>query len=232
MRNFYGMYPSLPILTFSLILVACAPKSVKVHQDYSIAGDLSGLELDKSQSPSRVYKRPGAPTLAAYNRFIIDPVQVNYSGDKMKELDPDQIEKMQEYFSDAMTKELQDAGYEIATETQSETLRISLTIEDLKAPKGGGAVNVVTIAAGSAVGLPLVPAIIVGEVTVKAVFREALTNRIDAVAVDRSRGKHFLNTKPWSTWADVKATFDKWAKGVRKAIDKAHGREQQWKSSN
>ncbi len=51
-----------------------------------------------------------------------------------------------------------------------------------------------------------------------------LTNRIDAVVVDRSAGSRTLNAKPWSTWADVEGTFDKWAKGVREAIDKAHGR--------
>lgn len=78
--------------------------------------------------------------------------------------------------------------------------------------------------AGAVVGLPVIFAVSVGEVTVEGVFREALTNRIDAVAVNRSRGSRVLNATPWSTWADVKGTFDNWAKGLRKAINEVHGR--------
>jgi hypothetical protein len=55
------------------------------------------------------------------------------------------------------------------------------------------------------------------------VFREALTNRIDVVAIDRSQGSRVLNARPWSTWADVKGTFNVWAKGIRESIDEAHG---------
>ena len=224
MRYVYRLGLSMFMLTVMVVFTACAPKSVKVHHDYAITGDLSGLELDESKAPSLVYKRPGTPTLAAYDRFIIDPVQVKYSDPKMEKLDPEQIEKMQEYFHDAMTRELREGGYEVGTQSEAGTLRISLTMSGLKAPKGGGALNVTSMAAGAAVGVPLVPSISVGQVTVEAIFREALTNRIDAVVVDRSRGTRVLKAKPWSTWADVKGTFDKWAKGVRKAIDQAHAR--------
>jgi hypothetical protein len=64
----------------------------------------------------------------------------------------------------------------------------------------------------------------VGEVTIEGVFLDALANRIDAVAVDRSAGSRVLNKSPWSTWADVEATFDIWAKGIREAVDEAHGK--------
>ena len=112
---------------------------------------------------------------------------------------------MQQYFRDAMVKELRKAGYEVGTRSQARTLRISLTISALKASSGDDAASV-------------------GEVTVLGVFREALTNRIDAIVVDRSQGSRVLEKKPWSTWADVQATFDKWAKGFRESVDKAHGR--------
>ena len=223
MLNVYKNYPVLLTLTLLSLLAACAPKSVKVHQDYSISADLTGLELDESEAPSLVYKRPGAPTLSDYDRFIIGPVQVNYNSSNMEKLDPKQIKKMQQYFRDAISKELREAGYEVGTQPKANTLKISLTMSGVKAPKGGGAVNVAVMVAGGAAGLP-VPAISVGEVTVEATFREALTNRIDAVVVDRSRGRRMFKAKPWSTWADVEGTFNNWANGIREAIDKAHGR--------
>ncbi len=142
----------------------------------------------------------------------------------MKELDPEQIDEMQRYFHGALVKVLTEAGYTVGTRSEANTLRISMTVSGLQAWKGGGAANVAAMAGGAVVGLPMVFAISVGEVTVEGVFREALTNRIDAVVVDRSGGSRVFKAKPWSTWADVEGTFDKWAEGIREAVDKAHGR--------
>lgn len=203
------------ILTIVVALGACGPSGKTVKKDYTVATDISGLEVDESQAPTLVYKRPGAPTLAVYNRFIIDPVQVNYTDPKMKELDPEQVGEMQQYFRDAMIKELRDGGYVVGTRSEAQTMRISLTISGLKVPS----------AAPNIVGVLAPFAISVGEVTVEGVFREALTNRIDAVVVARTQGSHVMKSKAWSTWADVKATFNKWAKGVRKAVDEAHARQ-------
>ncbi len=215
----------LVLTSFLFTFSACGPTSRTVDKNYGILTTTAGLELDKSQEPTQVYKRPGAPTLAAYNRFIIDPIQVNYTDPDMKELDPEQIDEMQRYFHGAMVKELREAGYEVGTRSQAETMRIAFTVSGLKAWAGGGAANIAAMAGGIAVGVPVgVFAISVGEVTVEGVFREALTNRIDAVVIDRSGGSRVFKAKPWSTWADVEGTFDNWAEGIRNAIDKAHGR--------
>ncbi len=212
---------SMLMLTVLVSLTACGAKSKKLD-DYDMLSDTSGLELDQSQAPTMVFIRPGAPTLSAYDRFIIDTVHVSYSDPTMKELDPEQVGEMQQYFRDAMIKELRDAGYEIGTRSQAKTMRISFTLSGLKAPSAKG--NVAAIGAGMIVGLPMLLSVSVGEVTVEAVFREALTNRIDAVAVNRAQGSRLLKKKPWSTWADVEGSFDNWAEGIRESIDKAHGR--------
>ena len=223
LKNQYILAVILTPFLFSLS--ACGPTSRTVDENYDILTTTSGLELDNSQEPTQVYKRPGALTLAAYHRFIIDPIQVNYTDPDMKELDPEQIEEMRRYFHGAMVKELTEAGYKVGTRSEANTMRISFTVSGLKAWKGGGVANVAAIAGGIAVGVPVgVFAISVGEVTVEGVFRESLTNRIDAVVVDRSGGSRVFKAKPWSTWADVEGTFDKWAEGIREAIDKAHGR--------
>ncbi len=215
---------TLALTSCLFTLSACGPTSRTVDENYGILTTTAGLELDKSQKPTQVYKRPGAPTLAAYNRFIIDPIQVNYTDPDMKELEPEQIGEMQRYFHGAMIKELTEAGYEVGTRSEAGTMRIAFTVSGLKAWAGGGAANIAAMAAGAATGLPMVFAISVGEVTVEGVFRESLTNRVDAVVVDRAGGSRVFNAKPWSTWADVEGTFDKWAEGIREAIDQAHGR--------
>jgi predicted small lipoprotein YifL len=214
MPNFYKMSFTLLVLFILVSLTSCGPKSLSV-KDSAIFSNISELELDKTQAPTRVYVRPGAPTLAAYKRFIIDPVKVDYRDPKMKELDPEDILEMQKYFREAMTEELRDGGYVVGTRTEAKTLRISLTISGLKAPSA--LPNLASTAAAPV-------AISVGEVTVQGVFRNALANRIDAVVIDRSEGSRVFNPTPWSTWSDVKSSFKKWANGIRDAIDKAHGR--------
>lgn len=223
MLSFTNVSPVMIMLTVSLALAACAPKSKTVDSS-AVTADVSELVLDESEAPALIYKRPGAPTLADYNRFIIDPVRVDYSDPDIEEFNPEDIAQLQQYFQNALIKELQDGGYEIGTRSQADTLRISLTILGLKASSSGGAANVGAIVAGAAVGLPGIVALSVGEVTVEGVFREALTNRIDAVAVDRSQGSRVFNNKPWSTWADVEGAADKWAEGIRESVDQAHGR--------
>ncbi len=188
MHYIYRVRFAMLILIVLVAVAACAPTR-KTVQDYDIVADLSGLELDKSYDPVLVYIRPGAPSFEAYNRFIIDHVQVNYTDPKMKELSPEQVGEMQQHFRSAIIKELREAGFEVGTRTQAKTMRISMTISGLKAPT-----------AAPNISAAMVPFVVnVGEVTVEGVFREALTNRIDAVAVERSRGTRTLNPSPWST---------------------------------
>ena len=211
MNNVYKVCPITLMLMVLVVITACAPKGIPV-QGYTPTADISELEHDKSQGPHIAYIRPGAPGFGDYNRFIIDPVTVIYTDPKMKELSPEQVGRMQQYLRDAMIKELRDAGYEVGTKSRGETMRLTFTISGLKAPSAIG--NVTTALAPFAVS--------VGDVTVEWVLREALTHRIDAVAVTRARGARTLNPSPWSTWADVEKTFDAWAKGLREAVDKAH----------
>lgn len=223
MAKFYRPVSVTITLLAAIAIAACSPKNVKV-EDYSIITDLSGLKLVEAELPSVVYKRPGAPTLAAYDRFIIDPVQVIYDDPEMEDLDPEDVAKMQRYFQDAIIKELREAGYEVGTRSQPGTLRISFITSGYEASSAGGAANVAVMATGAATGVPLVFSINVGEVRVEAVFREAVSNRIDGVVVSQSRGSRVFKAEPWSTWADVEGTFDQWAEGIRKAIDEAHER--------
>ena len=200
-------------LSIFLTLTGCAPKAQTVRDD-SILADVSGLELDESQAPAMIYVRPGARGLEEYNRFIIDLIDIYYDDPSMKELTPEQANRMKVYLDNVLYEELTDAGYEVGTRSEPNTLRISFTLTGLKAPSAGANVTAAVV--------PF--AISVGEVTVEAVFRDGLSNQVEAVAVSRVRGSRFLNPSPWSTWADIEKFFDSWAKGFRESVDEAHGR--------
>ncbi|NOX43400.1 MAG: DUF3313 domain-containing protein [Gammaproteobacteria bacterium] len=207
-------HPGL-IIVAVLALSACGTVNKQV-EDHAFTTDISGLVLDKSAAPTLVYRRPDAPTFSAYNNFIIDPVRISYRDPSMEKIKDEDLEKMQTYFRNAVSNELKDSGYKVTHQPGSKTMRISFVLSGIKAPNA--APNIINV---------VVPvAISIGEVTVEATFREAMTNRnrIDAVAVNSARGSRVLNESPWSTWSDIESSFDVWAKGVREAIDKAHGR--------
>ncbi len=205
-------FVTLTLVAF-LAMTGCAPTATMVKDD-SILADTSGLELDESEAPAIVYRRPGAPGLGEFDRFIIDPVQVFYDDPKMEELSTEQVARMQQYLLDAMIRELTGAGYEVGTRSEADSLRISFTLKGLKAPTAAANVTAAVV--------PF--AINVGEVTVEAVFRDGLSNQIEAVVVSSARGSRFLNPSPWSAWADVQKFLDGWASGFRQAVDEAHGR--------
>lgn len=193
------------------IIAGCAP-TARVIENHSYNADLTGLKLNQSYAPTIVYTRPNTSAFEAYTRFIVDPVMVNYDDPSMDDLDPDTVAKMQTYFRDSLIKSLREGGYNVGTRTEPNTLRISLHLSGLKAPSA--AANITSA---------IVPfAISVGEVIVEAQFREAVTNRLDIVAVAKTQGSRVVNAKPWSTWADIETAFDQWVEGIRQEIDNAH----------
>lgn len=201
-----------PIIA-SLLLAACAGSEPAPKSSRTIA-DISELVLDPQAAPTRLWKRDGAPTLAAYNRFIVDPVRVLYSDPNSTDLSHSDVRRIRGYMEESLVKELRDGGYEIVTRASPGTMRIALTITGMRTPKG------------LAVHLPggtFIP-IDGGEVTVEGVFTEAVANRVDAVALARYVGPPGVSGSPWASWDDVKAGLRRWAKGIRKAVDDAHKR--------
>ena len=201
------------ILSLATVLAACGT-TTKSIEGYGAIASLDGLVQDTNALPTLVYTRKGAPGLGQYSRFIVDPVRVSYSDPEMRELDPDQLNEMQRRLQGAIIAELVSGGYEVGTRSGPNTMRISMTIANLKAPTA--ALNVARA---------FVPfSMSVGEVTIEAVFRNTQYNRIDAVVVNRAQGNRVFSTKPWNTWADAEASFKEWAVGIRKEVDKAHGK--------
>jgi len=205
------------------VLLVGGCKSVSVNSDsYQPITSTAGLVLDKAQAPSRVYTRQDAPGLGAYDKFIVGPVTIH---PRETDITPEAAERLTAYIQSEVSKELSEAGYAIVDAPGEGVMQIKFIISGFTADDSGraAAINVGTMAAGAVVGIP-VPTPIVGKITVEGVFLNSSKNRVDIVAINRSRGRHMLNSKPWSTWADVESSFDQWAKGIRKGVDAAHGR--------
>ncbi len=213
MKTRYDAGKLLMLVVVLASLSACATRDVAVDEGtYRTTVDVSGFERDDSDAPTIIYRRPGAPGLGEFDRFIIDPVLVFYSDPKMEDIAPENVGRMQDHLLEAMVEELTTAGYEVGTKSMPGTLRISFRLTGLRAPTA--APNV------TAAVFPY--AISVGEATVEAVFYDAVSNRLEGVVVTRARGSRWLNPSPWSTWADVREFLDGWAEGFREAVDEAH----------
>lgn len=213
------------LILMVILLSACGPtgKVVQIPIDHVQTAELIP---DDKDTPSIVFRRPNVPTLASYHKFIIDPILIDYNDSDIQEIDAEDLDKLSTYFQQALRRELQASKYKVTTQPGPDTLRMTFVIKDIKASPAGGAINVAAMATGALVGVPCIVAISTGEITVKGIFRESTTNRIDAVVITRSAGSRFFKSKPWSTWADVEGALDLWAEGIREAVDKAHGREE------
>ncbi len=190
------------------VLSACAAVEKKV-ENHLFKTDISGLVLDKSAEPTVLYLRKSAPDISTYNSFIVDTVTIDYRDPGMKEIDPEDLARMQKYFQERVQAKLKEGGNTITDQAGAGTMRISFILSGLEAPTA--APNVVAV---------LVPiAITVGEVTIEAAFRESKSDRVDAAVVSYLRGSRVLNSTPWSTWSDIESIFDQWAEGIAKAVN-------------
>lgn len=205
---------TLTSITLMLLLNGCAQVGQEISTS-EISTNISGLVLDKSKKPTLVYIRPEAPTLADYTKFIIDPILIDYRDPNINDISSEEMLQMQKYFSQVMSNELVAAGYQVVTRSAPNTLRVTFKISDLKAPT-----------AATNVSMLLVPGLStsVGEVTIEAVFREALSNQVNAVVMESSRGSYMFNANPLTTTSDIEAAFDNWATGFTSAVNKAHGK--------
>ena len=212
MKATYSTNTIALVLTTLLVASGCATKDIPVVEGYAPTVDIAGLVRDDSEAPTIIFRRPGAPELSEFRRFIIDPVEIYYDDPDLQELSAENVASLQQSFLEAMTRELTDAGFEVGTKSDAGTLRVSFALSGLQAPSAGP--NVATLV------FPY--AIRVGEVTVEAVFRDSLTNQVEGVAITRARGSRWFNASPWSTWADVRKFFDGWAEGFRTSVEEAH----------
>lgn len=193
--------------------------------NYTPLTSTQGLKLDRSQSPTLLYRRPNAPLIGSYDRFITGDVRIRIDNNAQTIPEKD-IEFMAKYLKAAIRYELSNAGYNIGQGYAKEALTMEFIISglELMSPQTGiSAQDPQTPALSSnetrSSGQWL-NSMRVGNLIVEGVFTNAKARRIDAVVVSTSQTRGFENNQAWSNWEDVEQSLDQWAQGIRKAVEK------------
>ncbi len=213
------MFMGRHIVRFALVgavalgLAACGTsEQQELPEDYQFVNDISGFEPDPNFPGS--YVRPGYKDVDQYEHFLVENVAVVYTDEGMERLDPADVDRITDYFRDAIVEKLRAGGYSIVETPQPNTMNIQIAITGLEAPSGFGSKAANT---GTVMMVGVSP--VVGKVTVEGAFVDGDTGEVQIVAADSRRGT-YNNQNPWSTWEDVELAMDDWALQIREDFDK------------
>lgn len=180
-------------------------------RDYALLKPVPG-------APSTLYYEKPHVQWKSYPRLLIDPVAVYYAPDaKERQIQPDDLKKLTDYFRDAVIEAVRDA-YPVVTLPGPGVMRIRAAVTDLI--PASPLLNVVAVAA---VMIPLD----MGGAAMEAEFLDSVTNERLAAIVDRKKAFPLSPTdmiRGFTTWGHARSAFDAWARELREALDEAHGK--------
>jgi hypothetical protein len=234
-------------LTTTLLLAAMAASPAgwaAQFGDYKPAGflsDYSKLKPKGGGSEAYSYRDPSAD-MGKYDKLMVDRIKVYLKEDApSKQIDPAELKELADYFHQAIVKAVEPA-YPVVNEPGPDVLRVRVAITDLvpNAPEASVVTLVVPfvwvgeagagVAKGKAGSTPFI-----GEATVEAEALDSASSKQLAAYIEERVGKKYNWTqgvdtavkdyvKAYSTWAYTKQAMDQWAQGLRKALDRWHGK--------
>ena len=143
-------------------------------------------------------------------------------------IDPDDLDRLARYFTDAITDELLGAGYEVVTDPGPGVLEVQTAITNVEptggkknaALKAGATAASVAVAPGASL---LVPRISVGRVGIEGEMIDSVSGeRMVAFVTGKGGRRWFSGLKAYKKWGDIEAAFRSWAKEFRKRVDQLH----------
>jgi hypothetical protein len=204
------------------------PQEAESREVSGFLGDYSGLYPDPKNGDLLVYEK-NKDVLKNYRKFILDPVTVYLlPGAQDRGIDPDDLDRLARYFTDAITDELIGGGYEIVTDPGPGVLELQIAITNVEptggkknaALKAGTTAASVTVAPG--VGL-LVPRLSVGKIGVEGEMIDSVSGeRMVAFVTGKGGRRWFSGFNAYKKWGDIEAAFRTWAKNFRKRLDQLH----------
>jgi Protein of unknown function (DUF3313) len=202
------------VLLGGLVSAMLAPSS---HAAPPLPPPYEDLIQVKSKKLDTVYLLPGAD-FSGYSKIIVDPVQVSFRKDwvketnrsrglsgKINEEDAQRIaQAARSGFESIFTSAFKAKGYEVVTNPGGDVLRLSPAIANLyiNAPQSGGP------------GISRTYTVEAGGATLVLEARDSTTGAILGVAIDRSetRGSGYATlTSSTSNRADFEQLFKRWA---------------------
>gem|GEM_PF-5841606 len=215
----FAYFPLLIALVFSL--AGCSTSQTQ-RTTYLPEASLQGLVEDRSQFPTLLYIRPGAAEIGSYDRYIVGDVRIRLSDDDARKIPAKDMEYMTDYLKVAIRHELSQAGYSVGAGYANTALRMEFVLSGFEV-LGEGHDDASSSDHDRSTGAWL-SSMRVSRLIVEGDFIDAKKNRVDAIAVSRTKPQGFENARWWSTWEDVEKSLDEWAVGIREAVDKTRSR--------
>ena len=211
------LFSSFVFSSYLLGALACLTIALPSHAASALPPPYEDLIQVKSKKLDAVYLLPGAD-FSAYSKVMIDPVQVSFRKDWVKEtnrarglssrIDEDDAQRIAQAarsgFEDIFVAAFKSKGYEVVTSPGRDVLRLSPAIINLyiNAPQQGGP------------GISRSYTVEAGGATLVLQARDSVTGAILGVAIDRSetRGSGYATlTSSGSNRADFEQLFKRWA---------------------
>jgi Protein of unknown function (DUF3313) len=220
----------LSLLIICVLVIGSTVRAQESRPVSGFLGDYSGLVPDAKNGDLLLYEKD-ANALKKYNKFIFDPITIYLLPEaRDRGIDPDDLERLAQYFHDAVTDELKKSGrYEIVTTPGPDVLELNVAITNVE-PTGGkknaavqGAATAATIGVAPGASL-LVPRLSVGKVGIEGEMLDSASGeRMVAFITSKAGRRWFSGLRGFKKWADIEAAFRSWAKEFRQRLDEAHG---------
>ncbi len=195
------------------LLAGCA----KAPPHSGFLQDYSALHQDPEDESLFWYEVPDVDW-KNYKKLMIDPVVVYFHPmAKERQINPEALNELAQYFRDTVVEEVQDA-YPIVDQPGPDVLRIRAAITDLI--PANPVINATMVVA---VGLP----VDMGGAAMEAEFLDSQTGKPLGAVVDKKVGVP-LNPEDYvvgfTKWGHAKTACDAWAELLRASLDEVHGR--------
>ncbi|MBL4808642.1 MAG: hypothetical protein JKY43_01115 [Phycisphaerales bacterium] len=130
------------LIAFICSLSGCATSQAQAPRTtYMPEASIQGLVEDRSQYPALLYRRPGAPKIGSYDRYIVGDVRIRVADSDMNKIPSKDLEYMADYLKVAIRHELGNAGYNVGAGYGNSALRMEFVLsgfEVLDAAEGSG----------------------------------------------------------------------------------------------
>lgn len=193
-------------------------------------GDYSNLAPDPKNGDLLLYVKDMC-VMKNYDKFLVSPITIYLLPEaRERGIDPDDLERLAQYFRQAVVDELQKSGrYAVVADPGPGVLLVNVAITNVE-PTGGkknAAVTGATTAASVATvpGASLaVPRLSVGKVSIEGEMVDSVSGeRLVAFVTSKGGRRWFSGFNAFKKWGDIEAAFRSWAKDFRQRIDQAHG---------
>lgn len=205
-------YKAILIIGLVLLLSACSSRSRNMTT-HKTANDTNSLvKVQTKDNTVLVYKRPGFK-LGEYSKFSLAKVRTIITKETPTPLPPEDKLELEEYFREAMKRELTEGGYEVVETSSADVLGLEFTFTDVDS--GNPYLNVLQFY-GPGIALD------VGGITIETKFFDTMNYKTLGIAVIGADGaRKFSHSSVMGKWGDVKRVFDDWAAGFKIRLDQA-----------